>query len=49
MLRPSLRLLLFQQMLRLEFARYDYKLTGTISTKYFALSIVNSPDMRPLG
>lgn len=36
---------LILQILRLEFAHYDYKLRGTISAKDFALSMVASADM----
>lgn len=36
-------------MVRLEFAHYDYKLRGTISSKDFALSMVASADMRHLS
>ncbi|KAJ6862216.1 hypothetical protein NC652_039146 [Populus alba x Populus x berolinensis] len=37
------------EILRLEFAHYDYKLRGTISAKDFALSMVASADMSHLG
>lgn len=37
------------EMLRLEFAHYDYKLRGTISAKDFALSMVASADMKHLN
>ncbi|XP_028071532.1 calcium uptake protein, mitochondrial-like isoform X1 [Camellia sinensis] len=37
------------EMVRLEFAHYDYKLHGTISAKDFALSMVASADMRHLN
>ncbi|XAR56053.1 hypothetical protein NMG60_11036348 [Bertholletia excelsa] len=37
---------LHHEMLRLEFAHYDYKSQGTISTKDFALSMVASADIR---
>ena len=37
------------QMLRLEFAHYDYKLRGTISAKDFALSMVASADIKHLN
>lgn len=37
------------QMVRLEFAHYDYKLRGTISAKDFALSMVASADMKHLN
>ncbi|XP_042507584.1 calcium uptake protein, mitochondrial-like [Macadamia integrifolia] len=36
---------LHDEILRLEFAHYDYKLRGTISAKDFALSMVASADM----
>ncbi|KAK3211704.1 hypothetical protein Dsin_016410 [Dipteronia sinensis] len=36
---------LHDEMLKLEFAHYDYKLRGTISAKDFALSMVASADM----
>ncbi|KAJ4951159.1 hypothetical protein NE237_027991 [Protea cynaroides] len=36
---------LHDEILRLEFAHYDYKLCGTISAKDFALSMVASADM----
>ncbi|GMP36877.1 hypothetical protein CsSME_00008839 [Camellia sinensis var. sinensis] len=37
---------LHDEILRLEFAHYDYKSQGTISAKDFALSMVASADMR---
>lgn len=37
------------QMVRLEFAHYDYKLRETISAKDFALSMVASADMKHLN
>lgn len=37
------------QILRLEFAHYDYKLRGTISAKDFALSMVASADLSHIG
>lgn len=37
------------QMLRLEFAHYDYKSQGTISAKDFALSMVASADMKHIN
>uniref|UniRef100_A0A6N2KIR6 EF-hand domain-containing protein n=1 Tax=Salix viminalis TaxID=40686 RepID=A0A6N2KIR6_SALVM len=37
------------EILRLEFAHYDYKSRGTISAKDFALSMVASADMSHLG
>ncbi|KAJ4827234.1 hypothetical protein Tsubulata_015196 [Turnera subulata] len=37
-----------EEILRLEFAHYDYKLRGTISAKDFALSMVASADMSHL-
>ncbi|CAK7353808.1 unnamed protein product [Dovyalis caffra] len=40
---------LHDEMLRLEFAHYDYKLRGTISAKDFALSMVASADLSHLG
>ncbi|XP_059461487.1 calcium uptake protein, mitochondrial-like isoform X1 [Corylus avellana] len=40
---------LHDEILRLEFAHYDYKLRGTISAKDFALSMVASADMSHLG
>ncbi|CAL5440139.1 unnamed protein product [Camellia sinensis] len=40
---------LHAEMVRLEFAHYDYKLHGTISAKDFALSMVASADMRHLN
>ncbi|KAL6980224.1 hypothetical protein U1Q18_021867 [Sarracenia purpurea var. burkii] len=40
---------LHDEMARLEFAHYDYKLRGTISAKDFALSMVASADMRHLN
>ncbi|XP_057488190.1 calcium uptake protein, mitochondrial-like [Actinidia eriantha] len=40
---------LYDEMVRLEFAHYDYKLRGTISAKDFALSMVASADMRHLN
>ncbi|KAJ8751634.1 hypothetical protein K2173_025790 [Erythroxylum novogranatense] len=39
---------LHNEMLRLEFAHYDYKLRGAISAKDFALSVVASADMSDL-
>ncbi|XP_059461488.1 calcium uptake protein, mitochondrial-like isoform X2 [Corylus avellana] len=39
---------LHDEILRLEFAHYDYKLRGTISAKDFALSMVASADMSHL-
>ncbi|KAF9613799.1 hypothetical protein IFM89_011968 [Coptis chinensis] len=36
---------LHEEIVRLEFAHYDYKLRGTISAKDFALSMVASADM----
>ncbi|GMP94460.1 hypothetical protein CsSME_00043914 [Camellia sinensis var. sinensis] len=40
---------LHDEMVRLEFAHYDYKSRGTISPKDFALSMVASADMRHLN
>ncbi|KAA8521608.1 hypothetical protein F0562_012281 [Nyssa sinensis] len=40
---------LHDEMLRLEFAHYDYKLRGTISAKDFALSMVASADLRHIN
>ncbi|GMN45477.1 hypothetical protein TIFTF001_014671 [Ficus carica] len=40
---------LHDEILRLEFAHYDYKLRGTISAKDFALSMVASADMSHLS
>ncbi|XP_058223317.1 calcium uptake protein, mitochondrial-like isoform X2 [Rhododendron vialii] len=40
---------LHDEMVRLEFAHYDYKLHGTISAKDFALSMVASADMKHLN
>ncbi|CAL5431342.1 unnamed protein product [Camellia sinensis] len=40
---------LHDEMVRLEFAHYDYKSRGTISAKDFALSMVASADMRHLN
>ena len=37
------------QILRLEFAHYDYHSQGTISAKDFALSMVASADMRHIN
>lgn len=37
------------QILKLEFAHYDYKLRGTISAKDFALSMVASADLSHIG
>lgn len=37
------------QMVKLEFAHYDYKLRGTISAKDFALSMVASADLKHLS
>ncbi|XVE63628.1 hypothetical protein DITRI_Ditri07aG0034900 [Diplodiscus trichospermus] len=36
---------LHDEILKLEFAHYDYKLHGTISAKHFALSLVASADI----
>ncbi|KAK2979445.1 hypothetical protein RJ640_015074 [Escallonia rubra] len=40
---------LHDEMIRLEFSHYDYKLRGTISAKDFALSMVASTDIRHLN
>ncbi|KAL3844011.1 hypothetical protein ACJIZ3_001414 [Penstemon smallii] len=40
---------LHDEMVNLEFAHYDYKLGGTISSKDFALSMVASADMNHLS
>ncbi|KAK4415403.1 Calcium uptake protein, mitochondrial [Sesamum alatum] len=40
---------LHDEMVRLEFAHYDYKLRGTISAKDFALSMVASADLKHLN
>ncbi|KAH9760545.1 calcium uptake protein [Citrus sinensis] len=40
---------LYEEMLRLEFAHYDYKQRGTISAEDFALSMVASADMGHLN
>lgn len=40
---------LHDEMVKLEFAHYDYKLHGTISAKDFALSLVASADMNHLN
>ncbi|KAJ4957591.1 hypothetical protein NE237_024702 [Protea cynaroides] len=40
---------LHDEILRLEFAHYDYKLRGTISAKDFALSMVASADVRHIN
>ncbi|CAI9092658.1 OLC1v1027968C1 [Oldenlandia corymbosa var. corymbosa] len=40
---------LHDEMLRLEFAHYDYKCRGTISAKDFALSMVASADLKHLS
>uniref|UniRef100_A0A2N9E2E9 EF-hand domain-containing protein n=1 Tax=Fagus sylvatica TaxID=28930 RepID=A0A2N9E2E9_FAGSY len=40
---------LHDEILKLEFAHYDYKLRGTISAKDFALSMVASADLSQLG
>ncbi|XAR69407.1 hypothetical protein NMG60_11000972 [Bertholletia excelsa] len=40
---------LHDEIVRLEFDHYDYKLRGTISAKDFALSMVASADMRHLN
>ncbi|KAL3656095.1 hypothetical protein CASFOL_000491 [Castilleja foliolosa] len=40
---------LHHEMVRLEFAHYDYKLRGTISAKDFALSMVASADLKHLN
>ncbi|XP_052209405.1 calcium uptake protein, mitochondrial-like isoform X3 [Diospyros lotus] len=40
---------LHDEMVRLEFAHYDYKSRGTISAKDFALSMVASADLRHLN
>ncbi|XP_059637845.1 calcium uptake protein, mitochondrial-like [Cornus florida] len=40
---------LHEEILRLEFAHYDYKSRGTISAKDFALSMVASADMKHIN
>ncbi|KAL1552234.1 calcium uptake protein, mitochondrial-like isoform X1 [Salvia divinorum] len=40
---------LHDEMVKLEFAHYDYKLRGTISAKDFALSMVASADLKHLS
>ncbi|KAL6534122.1 hypothetical protein OROHE_013955 [Orobanche hederae] len=40
---------LHHEMVRLEFAHYDYKLRGSISAKDFALSVVASADLKHLN
>ncbi|KAG7973312.1 hypothetical protein I3843_07G221000 [Carya illinoinensis] len=40
---------LHDEILKLEFAHYDYKLRGTISAKDFALSMVASADLSHIG
>ncbi|KAM3309068.1 hypothetical protein P3S67_010812 [Capsicum chacoense] len=40
---------LHEEMLKLEFAHYDYKFQGTISAKDFALSMVASADLKYLN
>ncbi|XP_055830289.1 calcium uptake protein, mitochondrial-like isoform X2 [Solanum dulcamara] len=40
---------LHEEMLKLEFAHYDYKFRGTISAKDFALSMVASADLKYLN
>ncbi|KAB1204657.1 Calcium uptake protein 1, mitochondrial [Morella rubra] len=40
---------LHEEILRLEFTHYDYKLRGTISAKDFALSMVASAEMSHIG
>ncbi|KAK3029864.1 hypothetical protein RJ639_038661 [Escallonia herrerae] len=40
---------LHDEMIRLEFSHYDYKLRGTMSAKDFALSMVASTDIRHLN
>ncbi|XP_075508215.1 calcium uptake protein, mitochondrial isoform X2 [Primulina tabacum] len=40
---------LHDEMVKLEFAHYDFKLRGTISAKDFALSMVASADMKSLN
>ncbi|KAI3467990.1 hypothetical protein Pfo_024653 [Paulownia fortunei] len=40
---------LHDEMVKLEFAHYDYKLRGTISAKDFALSMVASADLKHLN
>ncbi|KAL5697824.1 hypothetical protein ACHQM5_028935 [Ranunculus cassubicifolius] len=40
---------LHEEILRLEFAHYDYKKRGTISAKDFALSMVASADMKHIN
>ncbi|XP_073147493.1 calcium uptake protein, mitochondrial isoform X2 [Henckelia pumila] len=40
---------LHEEMVKLEFAHYDFKLRGTISAKDFALSMVASADMKNLN
>ncbi|PIN02358.1 hypothetical protein CDL12_25135 [Handroanthus impetiginosus] len=40
---------LHDEMVKLEFAHYDYKLRGTISAKDFAMSMVASTDLKHLN